>query len=119
MAKRRRIDSELARYALQGIEAAIEKLQRQAAELRRSAGKVTARGNDRGDFARRAAAPMPSGADLAGLTGPRKRTMSADARRRISEAQKKRWAKQKAAGSPAAGTPRGRKPAGTPRRKVR
>jgi hypothetical protein len=32
---------------------------------------------------------------ISGASQPRKRRMSAEARRRISEAQKKRWAKQK------------------------
>jgi hypothetical protein len=48
---------------------------------------------------RRPGRPPGSGAAKAHATGARKRKrrrMSADARRRISEAQKKRWAKQKA-----------------------
>ena len=118
MAKRR-VDKELARYALQGIEAAIDKLQRQAAELRKMVGKAATRREDGVDPSRRAPAPMPSGAELAGMTGPRKRTISAEGRKRISDAQKKRWAKQKAAGTPAAGTSGARKPAGRSRRKVR
>lgn len=84
MAKRKQIDRNLARYALQGIEAGIEKLQRQAAELRRWLGTKASRG--------------PTGAAVAVATTPRrrKRTMSVEARKRIGDAQRKRWAAQKA-----------------------
>ena len=100
MAKRQRIDKDTARYALSGIEAAIEKLQHQAAELRSIVGASAAaakavvggagRAGGKGDHV-----PFPS--DEGDSTPPhgRNRTMSADARRRISEAQKARWAKQK------------------------
>ncbi len=115
MAKRARGDPEFARYALSGIEAAIEKMQRQAAELRNivgasAAGVMAAVSGRRGRPAGSAPRAVGSGDNLAsssgsersnaptvdgGPTAPRKRTMSPEARRRISEAQKARWAKQK------------------------
>ncbi len=110
------MDAEFARYALSGMEAAIEKMQRQAAELRSivgasAAGVIAAVGGARrgrpAGATSRAAKPVtdlassPSSdqsnaptADV-GATASRKRTMSPEARRRISEAQKARWAKQK------------------------
>ena len=120
MAKRTRIDKDIARYALSGIEAAIEKLQRQAAELRSIVGASAAaakavvggaeRSGRKGDH-------LPFPLDEGDTTPPhgRKRTMSPDARRRISEAQKARWAKQKGQGTPdtpekSAGAPRARRP---------
>lgn len=116
MAKRARVDPEFARYALSGIEAAIEKMQRQAAELRNivgasAAGVIAAvggarRGRPVGATSRAAkagdnlASPRRNDQSNAptvdlGATPSRKRTMSPEARRRISEAQKARWAKQK------------------------
>ena len=114
MAKRQRMDKEIARYALSGIEAAIEKLQRQAAELRSivgataAAAKAVVRGAGRsgggGDH-------VPFPLDEGDSTPPhgRKRTMSVEARRRISEAQKARWAKQKGAATAASRGSRKRK----------
>lgn len=95
MAKRQRVDRNLAHYALQGIEAAIEKLQGQAAALRRSLTTSTRR-------ATAGRAETMGGVVTAEETatgrfegGAKKRTMSPEGRKRISEAQKARWAKQK------------------------
>lgn len=114
MAQRLGLDPEFARYALSGIEAAIEKLQRQAAELRSIVGASAAGvkaavggggGRPTGTKGHRVSPGHPSSlvldrpATVPGVEGgPEsrpKRTMSVEARRRISEAQKARWAKQK------------------------
>lgn len=92
---RRVIDSNLAHYALQGIEAAIEKLQRQAAELRRM---VTVTRNGRRRRGRVSGTQNAADAKSAPTRSRRRRRMSAEARRRISEAQKARWARQKRGG---------------------
>ena len=96
MAKKAGVDPEFARYALSGIEAAIEKMQRQAAELRSivgasAAGVMAAVGRPRGRRPGSAAAPVETGNNLAstggtqpsrapsadlGTTPPRKRTMT-------------------------------------------
>jgi hypothetical protein len=75
-----------------GMEVELQRLEERAAQLRAWLGKLPSRAA--------AAVRRVAGADGASSTGPsigrrRKRTMSAEARRRISEAQKARWAKQK------------------------
>ena len=54
-------------------------------------------GEKDGIVSRGAAALSKGGKAVMAELAPRKRTMSAKARKAISEAQKKRWAKQKAA----------------------
>jgi hypothetical protein len=88
-----KIDKEFARYALEGIEAAIEKMQRQAAALRRivgSRGGSAAKGGSEASPIAGAGPGVPRG-----RTRRRKWTMSAEARKRISDAQKARWARQR------------------------
>jgi hypothetical protein len=105
--------AEFRRYALMGAEqrlvqiaAEAESIYRTFPELRRSDrvaatdnGGLTSTTADSG----RDNVPSPLGQGVRGLRKSRgpgrprnRRTMSADARRRISEAQKARWAKQKA-----------------------
>jgi hypothetical protein len=88
MARRQRIDSEVARYALSGIQAEIARLQAQAKELVRAigAGKVAVPSTGGYATARRKRGPVR----------PRKRRLSAEARGRMSAAQKARWARQRA-----------------------
>ncbi len=116
MAKKARVDPEFARYALAGIEAAIESMQRQAAKLRSIVGASAAGvravvGGARGGRPPGAVSRAREGSDDGPSSladGPvdgrsrndrsdtrRSRVMSPEARRRISEAQKARWAKQK------------------------
>jgi hypothetical protein len=73
-----------------GMEVELQRLEERAAQLRAWLGKLPSR----------AAAAVRKVAGSAEASSPatrrrRKRTMSAEARRRISEAQKARWAKQK------------------------
>jgi len=65
------------------------------ADLGHEAGRVYRRGSAAGRRSLEAARRGPGRPP--GSRKKKKRTMSAEARRRISEAQKKRWAKQKAA----------------------
>lgn len=99
MAKGQRMDKELAQYALQGIEAAIEKLQRQAAELRRWAGRSSGRTalSATHEQRQRGVGETAAAQDAGEVRQARqkRRTMSAAARKRISDAQKARWAKVK------------------------
>lgn len=96
MARPPRIDKDLARYALQGIEAAIEKLQRQAADLRRTLGVTSA--SRRTDLMGGVVTVEETASGRFG-GGIRKRTMSAEARKRISDAQKARWARHRGQGA--------------------
>ena len=91
-----------------GMEVELQRLEERAAQLRAWLGKLPAR----------AAAAVRRVAGTDGASSPstrrrRKRTMSVEARKRISEAQKARWAKQRgttetttssASGSSAAGS---------------
>ena len=72
-----------------GMEVELQRLEERAAQLRAWLGKLPARAA--------AAVRRVAGADGASPSTRRrrKRTMSAEARKRISEAQKARWAKQK------------------------
>ena len=104
--------SELRRYAVIGAEqrllqisAEVQAIYRTFPELRRKSPGVRAAAggghlqnpvSGEGEHV-----PFGDGVRPTGRRGPgrpRKRTMSADARRRISEAQKARWARQKAQG---------------------
>jgi hypothetical protein len=96
VAKRQR--SDLRRYAVAGAEQRLLELAEEAAaifaifpELRAPGRGFMAKAAGRGGSA--------ADADAAPPKKRRRRKMSADARRRISEAQKARWAKQKAAGA--------------------
>lgn len=73
-----------------GMEVELRNLEEKAAQIRKWLGQPAKRGPGR----------PPASADGASPTSAttrrrKKRTMSADARRRISEAQKARWAKQR------------------------
>jgi hypothetical protein len=79
-----------------GMEVELRNLEEKAAQIRAWLGRTLARGPGR----------PPAPTDGASSHVPagrrrRKRTMSADARRRISEAQKARWAKQRGQQAPA------------------
>lgn len=83
---------ELLTWALHGLEQEIATTRERLQELESRARQL--RGSARGAAPAAAAASQSS----AGATAPRKRRkLSADARRRIAEAQKRRWAKAKAA----------------------
>lgn len=90
---------ELLTWALHGIQQAIEATQAKLADLEAQARKL--RGAGRAALAA-AAESMASGTgEIAPVPKPaararKKRTLSADARRRIAEAQKRRWAKTRA-----------------------
>ena len=94
-----------------GMEVELQRLEEKAAQIRAWLAKAPA--------AAKAAVQRLTGSGN-GTSGGRKpkRTMSADARRRISEAQKARWAKQKgqsaAAGSNGPSTPKPRPQRGRP-----
>ena len=96
VAKKR--DSGLRRYAVVGAEQRLLQLAEEAAAIFAIFPELRAPG--RGFMARagRGGASAPADAEGAPVKKRRRRKMSADARRRISEAQKARWAKQKAAG---------------------
>lgn len=96
MAKRQK--SDLRAYAVVGAEKRLLELAEEAAaifaifpELRAPGRGFMAKGAGRGVAA--------ADGDAVPTKRRRRRKMSADARRRISEAQKARWAKQKAAGA--------------------
>ncbi len=107
MAKRQ---NDLRRYALIGaqqeiarLELQLENILRQFPELRRGRG-AAAKGS------RQATAAADVGSADRPTKRRRRRTMSAEARKRISEAQKARWAKQKS-------TPHGQVQTGGARKK--
>ena len=94
----KRLSPEFRKYAVVGAEQRLLQLAEEAAEIFAIFPEL--RGPGRGFMSR-----VRGGADRGRPAGnaskparKRRRTMSADARRRISEAQKKRWAKQKAGG---------------------
>jgi len=107
--------SDLRRWAIIGAEQRLLQISAEAEAIFRSFPELRGRGTERDS---RAAKGIPSGGgDQVSLSfragahsgpkrrgpgRPRKRTMSAEARRRISEAQKARWAKQKAESAAAA-----------------
>ena len=90
MAKRQSSQTSDASYFTRlGIETELQRLEERAAQLRAWLGKLPARAV--------AAVRGVAGADRASFSTRRrrKRTMSAEARKRISDAQKARWGKQK------------------------
>jgi hypothetical protein len=99
-------------YERLGMQVELERLQKQADDIRLQLARYPARILDRaqisglGQTASRSGAARDASAQL--RTGTR--TMSAAARKRISDAQKARWARQRAAGggqSPAPGASEG------------
>jgi len=95
VAKRQK--SDLRRYAVVGAEQRLLELAEEAAAIFAIFPELRAPG--RGFMAKAAGRGGPAADAAAAPTKRRRRKMSADARRRISEAQKARWAKQKAAGA--------------------
>jgi hypothetical protein len=87
-----RLSPELRKYAVAGAEQRLLQLAEEAAEIFAIFPELRAPG--RGFMARSGRADR----DEAGATAPRRRRkMSAEARKRISDAQKARWKKQKRA----------------------
>ena len=84
---------ELLTWALQGLEQEITTVRQRLQELESQA--RTLRGSSRGRGAATASASEAPAAE-AEPTVRKKRKLSADARRRIAEAQKRRWAKARA-----------------------
>lgn len=80
---------ELLSWALQGLEQAIASTRQRLHDLESQARSLMAA--TRGAVADAAAAPSPTSKGVR-----KKRKLSADARRRIAEAQKRRWAKARA-----------------------
>ncbi len=81
--------NELVTWALHGLEQLIESTRERLRELETHARKLRGEG--------KATVAAPSAASTAGAPKARKkRKLSADARRRIAEAQKRRWAKVRA-----------------------
>ena len=94
-------------WALKGAEQRLLEISEEAAAIYASFPELRDRGNGTAGAGRRGPGrPRKDQAESNGAGGPkrRKRTMSADARRRISEAQKARWAKQKGEAEGTAGT---------------
>ncbi len=95
MPKQAILTPELLAAALEGLQAQRQQIESQIAEVRRMLGSRVA--------------AVPDGS----ATTPRKRTMSAAAKRRIAEAQRKRWAafhkKEATASKPATGAARRQK----------
>jgi len=84
--------NEWRRYALVGAEQRLLEIAEEAAKIFRVFPELRARG--RGFTALRGGAPAAEQAGRPGRKrGRRRRTMSAEARKRISDAQKARWAK--------------------------
>lgn len=110
-------------YERIGLQVELERLQKQADEIRAQLQRYPVRILQR---AQATAGAAPQGdvtsARRGGGAGVRPRTMSAAARKRISDAQKARWAKQRAAGggqSPAPGASEGDMPAARRGRRAR
>jgi hypothetical protein len=96
MAKRPQDD--IRRWAIMGAEARLVQLAEEAAAIHRAFPELRQRGTRRGRPA--------ASADSEFQARPRRRRrrkMSAEARKRISEAQKARWAKRKAHGAAGGG----------------
>lgn len=97
-------------YERIGLQVELERLQKQAdeirAQLQRYPARIMQRAQGTSEARLSAGAPVRGAGDV----HRRQRTMSAAARKRISDAQKARWAKQRAAGggqSPAPGATEG------------
>ena len=85
--------ADLRRFALAGAEKRLDELKAETEQIFRMFPQL--RGG------RRRAAANPGPADEGASRGRRRRRISAEGRRRISEAQKARWARQRAEASPA------------------
>jgi hypothetical protein len=85
----KRMDADIRRWALIGAEQRLLQLAEEAAAIHRAFPELRQGGATRGR------PPGPAKQSAEGSVGKPKRTMSAAARKRISEAQKARWAKQK------------------------
>ena len=89
-------NSELLTWALHGLEQEIATTRERLQELEAQARRL--RTSTRGSAATTPASSDAAPASQSGAKKARKRrTLSADARRRIAEAQKRRWAKARAA----------------------
>ncbi len=92
----------MAKYSSHILDMARKGAEHKYAELRAEIASLTKHfphltGRKGGIVGRGTAAPSKGGTAETAELAPRKRTMSAKARKAISDAQKKRWAKQKAA----------------------
>jgi hypothetical protein len=96
VAKRSNLD--MRAWALIGAEQRLVQLAEEAAAIHRVFPELRRTGRGRGRPAAADTTEQPAGAG-GGRTRRRRRRMSADARRRISEAQKARWARQRAGGN--------------------
>ena len=98
MAKREKKTSDFRRYAVVGAEQRLLELAEEAAAIFAIFPELRAPG--RGFMAKAGgrAGSVAGDAVAAPVKRRRRRKMSAEARKRISDAQKARWAKQKAAG---------------------
>ena len=94
MAKRQK--DNLRRYAVVGAEQRLLELAEEAAGIFAIFPELRAPG--RGFMARAGEGPARASAGTAAPRRRRRRKMSAEARKRISDAQKARWARQRAAG---------------------
>jgi hypothetical protein len=102
---------EMRQWALKGAEQRLLEISEEAAAIHAAFPELrkAEEGASRATLQRRG---RPRKAQTAGEPprAPRKRTMSADARRRISEAQKARWAKQRAQGAVGSASNSGQNP---------
>ena len=92
----KKADGDLRGYAVVGAEHRLLEIAEEAARIFKAFPELRARGRGL-DAVRGASAPVAS-AEPEPRGRRRRRKMSAEARKRISEAQKARWAKQKSAG---------------------
>jgi hypothetical protein len=113
---------QMRQWALRGAEARLLEIANEAEAIHRTFPELRGRRNGTPSAAPNGGAPASQGRGR-----PRGRRMSADARRRISEAQKVRWAKQKgeapvdavaSAAPPAKTAKRGRRAGGARKRSV-
>ena len=93
-------DSEMRAWALKGAEHRLLELAQEAKAIYAAFPELRARGAGADTGARRPGRPRKE-VPTPGAEAPRRRRrkMSREARRKISEAQKARWAKQKSAGA--------------------
>lgn len=115
-------DNSMRTWALKGAEQRLLEISEEAAAIYARFPELRDRGGINGQGRRGPGRPRRN-QDEAAPRARRKRTMSADARRRISEAQKARWAKQKgqvdAGAAPSAEQPATARPARKTSRKKR
>jgi hypothetical protein len=92
----KRKPADMRRWALLGAEQRLLQLAEEAAAIHRAFPELRQKGGSQAGAGRSVGNGQPNG-----RRRRRKRTMSPEARQRISEAQKKRWAKQRARSSKA------------------